>query len=125
MRALSCILPIVLVGCCDIGSFTTHTATQREILKKSQAEIARREPWADTATIIIKNPDDFSRMVWKVKAGAFDYSDYPSYKGIYFVEGTERELRFTTDGCLTRYAAPRSACGPVDISTGETMFPAK
>jgi len=124
MRALPCLLPVILVGC-SAGSYT-HTATQREILKKSQAEIARREPWADTATIIIKNPDDFSRMVWKVKAGAFDYSDYPSYKGIYFVEGTERELRFTTDGCLTSYAAPTSNCPIVESTdSGVTMFPAK
>ena len=62
-------------------------------------------------------------MIWKVKAGAFDYSDYPHYKGIYFVPGTERELRFTRDGCLMSYTDHGSRClaagttGQADILT--------
>lgn len=120
MRALLFLLPVVLVGC---GSYTV---SQREILKRSKAEIARREPWADNAVIIVKNPDDFSRMTWKVRAGAFDDSDYPSYKGIYFVEGTERELKFSKDGCLTEYTDPGSRCATVPTdSTGVLMVPEK
>ena len=125
MRALLFLLPVILAGCSsDIGSYTV---TQREILKRSKAEIARREPWVDSAVIIVKNPDDFSRMTWKVRAGALDDSDYPSYKGIYFVEGTERELRFSRDGCLTRYAAPGSRCATVvtSESNGVLMVPGK
>lgn len=107
MRALLFLLPVVVVGC---SASSSYTATQREILKRSKVEIARREPWADSAVVIVQNPDDFSRMTWKVRAGAFDYSDYPSYKGIYFVEGSERELRFSTDGCLTGYTALGNRC---------------
>jgi hypothetical protein len=106
MRALLLLLPVVLAGC---GT----SVTQREILKRSQAEIARREPWSATATILVKNADDYSRINWKVKAGAFDYSDYPSYKGINFVPGTERELRFSRDGCLLSYSHEGDRCAPV------------
>ena len=107
MRTLLFLLPVLLAGC---SSTTVYSVSQREILKRSQAEIARREPWADTAAIIVQNPQDFSRMTWKVRAGAFDFSDYPPYRGIYFVPGTERELRFNNDGCLTSYADRGNRC---------------
>ena len=107
MRTLLFLLPVVLVGCSSFGS---RPVTQREILKQSQVEIARREPWASDAAIFVENPGELSRMIWKVRAGAFDYSDYPHYKGIYFVPGTERELRFTRDGCLMSYADRGNRC---------------
>ncbi len=121
MRALLFFLPAVLTGCSSFGS---HSVTQREILKQSQLEIARRESWAGAAAIIVENPGELSRLTWKVRAGAFDYSDYPHYKGIYFVPGTERELRFTRDGCLMSYTDRGSRC----LTTGHAemaLFPGK
>ena len=112
MRALLFILPLVVAGC---GS-TSNPVSQRQILKRSQAEIARREPWAATAAIyVVEAPEDFiyfwpRAWKWKVKAGAFDYSGYPRYPGIDFVPGTERELRFTESGCLLDYIDRSSRC---------------
>ena len=104
MRALVFSLPVLL------GSCTNLVISQREILQRSQDEIARREGWSETAAIFVEQtPDDF-RFTWKVKAGAFDYSEYPSWRGIRFVPGTERELRFTRDGCLVRYDRQQSRC---------------
>lgn len=114
MRAHLFLLPLVLAGCGEAIS-------QHEILRRSKVEIARRETWAPTAAIIIQNPDEVSRFNWKVRAGAFDFSDYPHYKGIRFVPGTERELRFTPDGNLTRYTDPTKRsmtpvpAGPTDM----------
>ena len=115
MRALLLLLPVALAGC---GA----SVTQREILKRSQAEIALREPWSATAAIFVKNSDDYSRFTWKVKAGAFDYSDYPSYKGINFVPGTERELRFTRDGCLIRYSHEGGRCAPTAYTESTEIY---
>ena len=106
MRALLLLLPVVLAGC---FAPSTSPATQRDILRQSKLEIDRREPWAGSAAIIVQNPDDFYRFSWHVKAGALDRSD-PHYSGIHFVPGTQRELRFTTAGCLTHYANTASPC---------------
>ncbi len=123
MRALLYLLPLVLAGC---GS-SSSSVSQREILKRSQAEIARREPWAETAAVFVQNPGEISRINWKVRAGAFDYSDYPRYQGIYLVAGTERELRFTPGGCLTSYADCGNHCltAATTDSTGIPMAPEK
>ncbi len=122
MRALLFLLPVVLAGCGSTGSFISYSVSQREILKRSKAEIARREPWASDAAIIVKNTDNYTRLRWKVKAGALDRSDYPSYKGIYFVSGTERELEFTRDGCLTSYTTPGGNCDQVVASEGGMLM---
>lgn len=119
MRALLFLLPIVVAGC---GSTSSYSLSQREILKRSQVEIARREPWAGNAVVIVENADDYTRMSWKVRAGAFDDSDYPSYKGIYFVQGTERELRFNLDGCLTSYTDPVRRCPTASTMQQEEML---
>ncbi len=117
MRALLILLPVVLAGC--VSNASRFSVSQRQILQRSQAELDRREPWAGNAVILVENPDDFTRMTWKVRAGAFDSSDHPSYKGIHFVEGTERELRFSTNGCLTRYSAPGTRCETVVTTDSE------
>jgi len=64
---------------------------------------------------VVEDPEDsvyFWRHAWKwkVKAGSLDYSDYPRYHGIDFVPGTERELRFTQDGCLVGYIDCGNRC---------------
>lgn len=120
MRALLILLPVVLAGC--VSSPSRFSVSQRQILQRSQAEIDRREPWAGSAVILVENPDDFTRMTWRVRAGAFDHSDHPSYNGIHFVEGTERELRFSTNGCLTRYSAPGTRCEAV-VTTDSNDVP--
>lgn len=107
MRIFLFLLPVVLAGCSSFGS---RSVTQREILKQSQVEIARREPWAANAAIFVENPGELSRLIWKVRAGAFDDSDYPHYKGIYLIPGTERELRFTRAGCLMSYSDRGNRC---------------
>jgi len=112
MRALLFLIPVVLAGC---GS-SSNPVSQRHILKQSQVEIARREPWSATAAVFVaEDPEDsvyFWRHAWKwkIKAGAFDYSDYPRHHGIDFVPGTERELRFTQDGCLVAYIDRSGRC---------------
>ena len=103
MRALLFLAPVLLASC---GSLVS----QREIIKRSQAEIAAREPWSDAAVILVeKRPGDY-RFTWEVRAGAMDYSDYPSWRGLDLVPGTERDLRFTRDGCLIGYANRGSRC---------------
>src|SRR6478609_2311487 len=115
MRALLVLLPLVLVSC-------GHLVTQREILKRSQAEVSQREPWAATAAYFITTPADDSHVFWKIKAGAVDYSAYhPHYKRTYFVSGTERELCFSRDGCLLGYRYIGGRCPWVD----QVMEPAK
>lgn len=103
MRAFVIFLPVLLGSCANLVS-------QREILQRSQDEIASREGWSESAAIFVEQTPDDYRFTWKVKAGAFDYSDYPSWRGIRFVPGTERELRFTRDGCLIRYDRHQSRC---------------
>jgi hypothetical protein len=109
MRALALLFPLVFGSCANV------VISQDEILKRSQAEIARREGWSDKAAILVEQrPGDY-RFTWKVKAGAFDFSDYPSYRGIRFLPGTERELVFTKDGCLLGYHRHQSRCpGPYE-----------
>ena len=87
-------------------------------------EIARREPWAQTAAMSVEIYEDFwGRSKWKVRAGAFDYSGYPGYRGIDFVPGTERELRFTHDGCLTAYIDRGSRClRPITVVRTESVM---
>lgn len=125
MRALLFLLPVVLAGCATDSSFSV---SQREILKRSQAEINQREPWSDKAAIFVTNPGDTGRNSWNVRAGAVDYTAYhPVYRGTYFVSGTERELRFTRDGCLTEYYYPGSNCAATSAanSSGMVMLPEK
>ena len=126
MRALLLLLPIVplLFSSCGIGK---TAASQRQILRQSKAEIAMREPWADDAAIFIEEDDDFWLHTWKVRAGAFDFSDYPKYTGIHLVPGTQRELIFTNDGCLIRYIDRSSRCASAATyeSTGSLMVSEK
>ncbi|MCW1923660.1 hypothetical protein OKA05_13930 [Luteolibacter arcticus] len=126
MRTIAFLFPVLLASCGSV-------ATQREILIKSKAEVAAREPWSDTAVILVeKEPmaqdgwiDPTGWFTWVVRAGAWDYSEYPSYKGINMVPGTQRELRFTRDGCLVRYSDETGRCdragfvspAPVEIKT--------
>jgi hypothetical protein len=121
MRMLLFSLTIAVVGC------NNYSVPQREILKRSQAEIAVREPWSTCAAIFVTNPGDPARTSWKVSAGALDYSAFsPVYKGTYFVPGTERELTFSPDGCLVDYVYSGSRCGEsVNRDSGGMMFPEK
>jgi hypothetical protein len=124
-------LPVLLASC---GNLTT----QREILIRAKAEVAAREPWSDTAVILVEQKPSAQEgwftwdgwFAWVVKAGAWDYSEYPSYRGINLVPGTERELRFTRDGCLLSYADRTGRCPrPGFVSTPpvevEAVPPAK
>lgn len=123
MHKLLFLLPFVLTGCGYFGGFGTFSVSQREILKRARAEIALREPWADQAAVFVTNPDDTGRSAWKIKAGAIDRSAFsPVYHGTYFVAGTERELRFTRDGCLTRYSFPGSACSIGNAASAPVPF---
>jgi hypothetical protein len=104
MRALLFLLPVALASC---GTLTT----QREILKRSQAEIAAREPWSDTAVVLVEQkPDDMLKLTWRVRAGSLDTTDYPAWTGINLVPGTERELCYSRDGCLLGYSDIGSRC---------------
>ena len=111
MRTIAFLLPVLLASCGQL-------VTQREILIRSKAEVAAREPWADTAVLIVEEKPSAREgwfnwdgwFTWVVKAGAWDYSEYPSYKGINLVPGTERELCFTRDGCLLNYADRTGRC---------------
>lgn len=104
MRPLLFLTPVLLASCGNLVS-------QREILRRSQAEVASRESWSDTAFILIdEKPDDLLQFHWVVKAGSLDNSDYPRYTGLNFVPGTERKLRFTREGCLIGYGYNGSRC---------------
>jgi hypothetical protein len=103
MRAFLFLLPVVLAGCGNV-------VTQNEILQQSRVELARRESWSDQAIILVQQRPDYLRMTWRVSAGSFDYSEMPNASGIRVVPGTERELRFTRDGCLLGYSNPTSRC---------------
>ncbi len=117
MRTLPYLLPLVLAGCSS-----TFPVSQREILRQSQVEIARREPWAARAAVFVQNPDEMSRLTWKVRAGALDDSSFPHYKGIYFVPGTERELRFTRKGCLMSYTDRGNRCLTSDTTDASEIL---
>ena len=117
MRAPLFLLSVGLAGC---SSYSSESISQREILKRSQAEISLREPWSRSAAVFVKNADDYSRSIWKVRAGALDYSAYyPVYKGVYLIPGTERELRFTREGCLIGYDTVAHGCSTA-ITTDST-----
>lgn len=111
MRTIAFLLPVLLASCGQM-------VTQREILIRSKAEVAAREPWSDTAVILVEEKPSYEdgwfnfggMFTWVVKAGAWDYSEYPSYRGINLVPGTERELRYTRDGCLVSYADKVGRC---------------
>lgn len=103
MRALSFLLPVLLASCGPV-------VTQNEIFSQARAEIARRESWADDATILIhQKPDDW-HLTWVASAGSFNYAESPNVRGLRVVPGTERELRFTRKGCLIRYTDSTSNC---------------
>jgi hypothetical protein len=113
MRALLCLCFATLVSCGPQSSIISQRdlVSQRAILKQSQVEITWREPWARSAAIFVDQvPDSPTRLTWRVRAGAFDYSDHPRYRGIHLVPGTERELRFTRSGCLIAYIDRGSHC---------------
>lgn len=116
MRAILASLPLLLASC---GSLVT----QNDIFEQSRVELARREPWADQATILIQEHPDAWQMTWKVSAGSFDYSQRPGAQGLRVVPGTERELRFTRDGCLIAYANPTSRCLTPVVRTGTPAAP--
>jgi hypothetical protein len=103
MRALAVLFPVVLASC---GSLVS----QNDIFEQSRAELARREPWAENATILIRESPGDLRLTWKVSAGSFDYSRPPGAHGLRLVPGTERELKFTRDGCLLGYSSPSQRC---------------
>jgi len=113
MRSLLFLCPVLLASC---GT----TVTQNEIFAQARTEIARRETWADNATILIQqHPDEF-HLTWRAVAGSFDYSQAPSARGVRVVPGTERELRFTREGCLIGYSNPTSRCLDPVVSSGAT-----
>jgi hypothetical protein len=102
-RVLLFLSPIVLASCGGL-------VTQREIIEHTQAEIASRESWSDTAVILVdQKPNDW-QYTWRVSAGAFDYTDYPNYRGIRMIPGTRRELCFSRDGCLMGYFDATGRC---------------
>ncbi len=111
MRTIAFLLPVLLASCGQM-------VTQREILIRSKAEVAAREPWSDTAVLLVEEKPSAQEgwftwdgwFTWVVRAGAWDYSEYPSYRGINLVPGTERELRFTRDGCLIGYSDKTGRC---------------
>lgn len=111
MRSLLFLFPVLLASCGNV-------VTQNEIFNQARTEIARRETWADNATILIQqHPDEF-HLTWRAVAGSFDYSQAPSVRGIRVVPGTERELRFTREGCLIGYSNPTSRCLDPVVPTG-------
>jgi hypothetical protein len=111
MRTIAFLFPVLLASCGNL-------VTQREILIRAKAEVAAREPWSDTAVLLVEQKPSAQEgwftwdgwFAWVVKAGAWDYSEYPSYRGINVVPGTERELRFTRDGCLLSYGDRTGRC---------------
>ena len=103
MRSLCFLFPVLLASC---GS----TVTQNQIFAQARAEIARREPWADNATILIQQRPDEWHLTWRAVAGSFDFSESPGNQGLRVTPGTERELRFTRKGCLISYSQPNNHC---------------
>lgn len=103
-------LPLIFIfsGC------ATPTS-QSNILAQAKAEVSKRENWGDRAVIRVEKKPDNQYMYWrdinwKVSAGAFNFSDYPSYNGTRVIPGTERELTFTRGGCLTGYKDVNRSC---------------
>ncbi len=103
MRALLLLLPAFLASC-------GPTISQREVLGRARAEVALREPWADSALILVKDRPSFAWSTWKIRAGEMDDSSYPDYRGLDFVPGTERELQFARNGCLVQYDHRITGC---------------
>lgn len=103
MRALLLLFPALLASCGPVVS-------QREVLGRARAEVVLRESWGDSALILVDERPNFAWSTWKVKAGAMDYSGYPTYEGLDFLPGTERELQFTRNGCLIQYDHRISGC---------------
>ena len=108
MRALHFLLPLFLGGC--VINRPEYAATQRDILTQSQVEIARREPWASNAAIFVDESNGFPPYTWRVRAGSLDRSGLPTFTGIHFVPGTQRELRFSSEGCLLSYIDRGNRC---------------
>jgi hypothetical protein len=105
---LSLPLIFLLSGCIGLTS-------QSHILEKARAEVMARESWGNQAYIRVeRKPQEqyiyLRDLTWKVSAGAFDYTDYPNYKGVRVIPGTERELRFSRDGCLVEYEHVTRRC---------------
>ena len=102
-------LVLILSGCVD-------TTSQSHILQRAKAEVAKRESWSEQAFIRVENRPNrkyttWKDMTWKVSAGAFDYTGYPNYQGVRVIAGTERELKFSRDGCLVGYREVNRSCG--------------
>ena len=113
MRAFLLIVPLIMAGCVESPDSGAWPVSRRQILKRAKAEVALRESWANTAVLLADEHEGVWKTTWRVNAGAFDYSDYPEYHGIQIVPGTERELRFSHDGCLIAYIDRGSRClGP-------------
>lgn len=98
-----------------IFSSCTGLTSQSHILEKAKAEVMARESWGPQAFIRVERKPQkeyiyWRDLTWKVSAGAFDYTDYPNYKGVRVVPGTERELRFSRDGCLVEYERLTRRC---------------
>jgi hypothetical protein len=107
-RLLLIPLILILAGCAEVTS-------QSIILERAKAEVAMRENWADQAYIRVERTPRQDYMMWrdltwKVSAGAFDYTDFPNYNGIRVIAGSERELTFSRDGCLTGYQNRTRSC---------------
>ena len=110
-KKIPILTPLLVVGIQLISRFIVENHL-RLLTEQVYNLYSRREAWADQATILIVQrpwPDD-RRLTWKVSAGAFDYSQAPGYEGLRIVPGTERELRFTRDGCLLGYHQPNQRC---------------
>ncbi|WP_193213693.1 hypothetical protein [Luteolibacter marinus] len=120
MRALLFLLPVLLASC-------GQQAPQYRILEQSKHEISLRESWSDTAYIVVKEVPGDLRVTWKVRAGQFDRSDFPSFKGIRLVPGTERELCFTRAGCLIGYTDRSNPCldASGDTASAPVIYPEK
>jgi hypothetical protein len=122
-RLLFIPLILILAGCADVTS-------QSHILARAKSEVSVRENWADQAYIRVersprKHYYSWRDLTWRVHAGAFDYTDYPNYKGIQVVPGSERILTFSRDGCLVGYEDGSRPCaeGPYApaASTNQTI----
>ncbi|MGB6223002.1 hypothetical protein [Haloferula sp.] len=103
-----------------------NTTSQSDILARAKAEVSKRENWSEQAYIRVDNrpsPDYifWRDLTWEVSAGAFDYSGYPKYNGINVLPGTERELRFTRDGCLIEYKNSLHRCADGYNATEKTV----
>lgn len=106
---LSIPVMFILSGC-------VNTTSQSHVLARAKAEVAKRENWGDQAYIRVENRPSrkyatWNDLTWKVSAGAFDYTGYPNYQGVRVIAGTERELKFSRDGCLVGYKKVTRNCG--------------